>query len=176
MGKKNNKVHENASLNIPSQAAERFFNSFEKSARRWEMIVYPAMVLVLVIMAYGFYFVHSLTNDMRHMMARFDDPQIVNNLNSIANAMHSLSSDINHMTGKIDAMAGDTSSMSGSTAKMAKLMISIEHMGAMNEELKRINKTIAVMGQDVNYLRQDMHTMNRSISRPMNMMNSVLPF
>ena len=176
MGKKNKKAEKALPLNIPSQAAERFFNSFEKSARRWEMVVYPAMVLVLVIMAYGFYFVHSLTNDMRQMMARFDDPQIVNNLNSIANAMHSLSSDINHMTGKIDAMAEDTGAMSKSTAKMAKLMRSIEHMEAMNTELKRINKTIAFMSRDVNYLRQDMNNMNRSISRPMNMINSVMPF
>jgi len=33
-----------------------------------------------------------------------------------------------------------------------------------------------VMGGNVNYLRQDMAIMNRNISRPMNMMNSVLPF
>ena len=68
-------------LNIPSAAAERFFNSFEKSARRWEMIIYPGMILVVIFMAYGFYLIYNLTNDMRTMVARFDDPQIVSNLN-----------------------------------------------------------------------------------------------
>jgi len=46
------------------------------------MIIYPGMILVVMFMAYGFYLIYNLTNDMRTMVARFDDPQIVSNLNS----------------------------------------------------------------------------------------------
>ncbi len=170
-------------LNIPSVAAERFFNRFEKSARRWEMIIYPGMILVVVFMAYGFYLIYNLTNDMRTMVARFDDPQIVSNLNSMSNAMHSLSNNIKVMTNRVEAMSNDTHSMAintkemtASTKDMAKLMQSVRYMRSMDIELKKMNQIMNVMGGNVNYMRQDMAIMNRNISRPLGMMNSVMPF
>lgn len=163
-------------LHIPSDAAERFFKTFEKSARRWEMIIYPGMIMVVLFMAYGFYLIFNLTNDMRTMVARFDDPQIVGNLNSIATAVHSLSSDIHSMTSRIETMAANTTTMSKSTGDMTKLMESIKYMRSMDAELKNMNKTMYIMGGNVNHMSRDMAVMNRSFSRPMNMMNSVMPF
>lgn len=165
-----------APLHIPSEAAERFFNSFERSARRWEMIIYPGMIILVMFMAYGFYMIYNLTSDMRTMVARFDDPQIVKNLSGISTAMQSLSIDIRQMTDKVEGMSKDTSSMSASTGEMAKLMKSVEYMKSIDTELKKMNQTIYVMGGNVSYLRRDMANMNRSISRPMGMLNSVLPF
>jgi len=163
-------------LNISSDAAERFFTCFEKSARRWEMIVYPGMAILVLFMAYGFFLIYNMTNDMRTMVARFDDPQIVKNLNGISTAMQSLSVDIRQMTNRVEAMSKDTSSMSTSTGQIAQLMDSVQYMESINVELKKMNQTMFVMGGNVNYLRQDMAMMNRSISRPMGMINSIMPF
>lgn len=180
---KSSNNYDEAPLNIPSAAAERFFNSFEKSARRWEMIIYPGMILVVIFMAYGFYLIYNLTNDMRTMVARFDDPQIVSNLNSMSTAMHSLSTNIKIMTDKVDSMSDDTRSMAvntkemtGSAKEMTNLMTSIKHMKSMDVELKKMNQIMHVMGGNVNYMRQDMAHLNHSISRPLGMMNSVMPF
>ena len=180
---KSSDSNNDAPLNIPSAAAERFFNRFEKSARRWEMIIYPGMILVVLFMAYGFYLIYNITNDMRTMVARFDDPQIVTNLNSMSSAMHSLSSNIKVMTDRVEAMATDTRSMAVSTKQMtvntremAKLMDSVRYMKSMDIELKKMNQIMHVMGGNVNYMRQDMAVMNRNISRPLGMMNSVMPF
>jgi hypothetical protein len=60
---------------IGSDTMERFVGSFEKSARRWELVVYPAMLAFVVLAAYGFFLVYSLTKDM-HTLARSIDPMM----------------------------------------------------------------------------------------------------
>ncbi len=165
-----------AQMNFPTEAAERFFLGFEKSARRWERVVYPGMVILVLLMAYGFYLIYNLTNDMRIMVTRFDDPRIITNLDQLSTDLHSLSGDIHKMTTRVHAMSNDTLAMSKSTRTMTELMESVKYMKSMDAELRKMNRTMYVMGGNVNYLRQDMAVMNRNISRPMSMMNSMMPF
>jgi uncharacterized protein YoxC len=177
-------------VTIPLESAERFFETFEKSAKRWEMIVYPGMFIVVMFMAYGFYLIYNLTGDMRSMVARFDDPQITRNLNALSKTLESLNTNINLMASRVDAMAKDTGQMSSSTQKMSqstatmtKYMESVKYMKSMDTELKKMNQSVYVMNQnvrnmsnDMRIVRRDMTNMNRSVSRPLNMMNSFIPF
>jgi len=175
---------------IPMESAERFFNTFEKSTKRWEMIMYPGMVIVIMFMAYGFYLIYNITTEMRTMVARFDDPQIINNLGALSDNLQALNTNIAKMASRVDSMAKDTSRMSAnttamstSTAKMTKYMESVKYMGSMDRELKKMNQSVYVMnhsvkkmGSDVSRMTRDFSTMNRSVSRPLNMMNSFMPF
>jgi len=177
-------------VSIPLESAERFFKTFEKSARRWEMIVYPGMAIVVMFMAYGFYLIYNITNDMRAMVARFDDPEITSNLSALSQNLQALNSNIAKMAGRVDDMATDTANMSintaamsKSTARMTTYMESVKYMGSMDKELKKMNQSVYVMnysvkkmGNDITRMRQDVSGMNRSVSRPLNMMNSFLPF
>lgn len=177
-------------VSIPADAAARFFETFEKSARRWEMIVYPGMFIVVMFMAYGFYLIYNITNDMRAMVARFDDPEITTNLSTLSKNLDTLNSSISKMARRVDDMAGDTRKMSDNTAAMSKstaqmtdYMKSVKHMGSMNTELKKMNQSVYVMnhsvkrmGNDMARMRHDMTNMNRSVSRPLNMMNKFIPF
>ena len=178
------------SVSIPLESAEQFFKTFEKSARRWEMIVYPGMFVVVMFMAYGFYLIYNITNDMRAMVTRFDDPKITSNLNALSNNLQALNSNIARMASRVDDMARDTNAMSASTAAMSKstaemttYMESVKYMGSMDKELKKMNQSVYVMnysvkrmGGDISRMRHDMAGMNRSVSRPMNLMNKFLPF
>ncbi len=180
--------HQNVA--IPLESAERFFKTFEKSARRWEMIVYPGMFIAVMFMAYGFYLIYNLTNDMRQMVSRFDDPEITSNLSNLSGNLKALNDNIAKMANRVDSMAKDTSHMSAntaamskSTAQMTKYMESVKYMGSMDRELKKMNESVYVMnhsvkrmGTDMSRMRHDMTNMNRSVSRPLNMMNKFLPF
>jgi len=175
---------------IPLESAERFFKTFEKSARRWEMIVYPGMFIVVMFMAYGFYLIYNITNDMRAMVSRFDDPEITSNLSALSGNLLALNSNIAKMANRVDSMAKDTSHMSANTAAMSKstaemttYMESVKYMGSMDRELKKMNKSVYVMnhsvksmGNDMARMRYDMGTMNRNVSRPLSMMNKFIPF
>lgn len=44
---------------------ERFLCVIERSARQWQIIVYPSMVAFIVLAAFGFYLIYSLTGDVR---------------------------------------------------------------------------------------------------------------
>jgi len=175
---------------IPLESAERFFTTFERSARRWEMIVYPGMFIVVMFMAYGFYLIYNLTNDMRSMVSRFDDPEITSNLSALSSNLLALNSNIAKMADRVDSMAKDTSHMSAntlamskSTAEMTTYMESVKYMGSMDSELKKMNQSVYVMnhsvkrmGNDMARMRYDMGNMNRNVSRPLNMMNKFIPF
>lgn len=177
-------------VTVPLESAERFFETFEKSARRWERIVYPGMFIVVVFMAYGFYLIYNITGDMRQMVARFNDPQITQNLGTLSKTLESLNKNINLMATRVDAMAKDTATMSSSTtnmsrstALMTKYMESVKYMKSMDVELKKMNQSVYVMNQnvknmggDMRVMRRDFTSMNRSVSRPLNMMNSFMPF
>jgi len=174
---------------IPLDSAERFFNTFERSARRWEMIVYPGMFIVVMFMAYGFYLIYNITNDMRAMVSRFDDPEITSNLSTLSNNLQALNTNIAKMANRVEDMAKDTSHMSANTAamsksteRMTKYMKSVKYMGSMDAELKKMNQSVYVMnhsvkrmGNDMSRMRHDMATMNHNVSRPLNMMNKFIP-
>ena len=49
-----------------------FAKSFDKSARRWELIVYPSLFAFIILAMYGFFLIYSLTQDIRTMAASID--------------------------------------------------------------------------------------------------------
>ena len=42
-------------IKLAPEAFERFADVFEGAVRRWERIVYPAMFVMVLVMAYGFF-------------------------------------------------------------------------------------------------------------------------
>ena len=49
---------------------ERFLQTFERSARRWEPVAYPVLLAFIVLAGYGFFPVYSLTADMQRISRR----------------------------------------------------------------------------------------------------------
>ena len=45
-------------------AMDRFVRVFETSARRWELIIYPAMLAFVVLAGYGFFLIYTLSKDI----------------------------------------------------------------------------------------------------------------
>ena len=60
---------------VEGDSMDRFVRVFENSARRWELIVYPAMLAFVVLAAYGFFLIYTLSKDI-HTVAKGMDPQM----------------------------------------------------------------------------------------------------
>ncbi len=73
---------------MPADSLERFVGCFERSARRWELIVYPALFAFVILAGYGFYLVYSLTHDMQ----------------TVARSMQTMVTTMDEMSHKLDAM------------------------------------------------------------------------
>jgi len=162
-----------ANLSIPLESAERFFETFEKSAKRWERIVYPGIAIVVIMMMLGFYMIYKVTQDMQTVMQRFSDPVMVTSITNLATDMERLTESLSTMSVNMSIMTTKVDEMSKDTRVMAAAM---DHLASMDRQMTAMNSSLGTMGSNMDRMRWDMSAMNRSISRPMNMMNSMLPF
>jgi len=175
---------------IASDAAlERFAKSFEASARRWELIVYPSLFAFIILAAYGFFLIYSLTQDMHTLAVRMD-PYMGDNMGAMADHMSVLSMNIESMSDRIDEMRVDIGSMTDKVTEMTsyvsemeKQMVAMtEHTAAMSTKLNALDpmlSNIAAMNRSMQSMTANTGQMSwdmYQIKRPMNMMNQFMPW
>lgn len=129
---------------------ERLATTFENSARRWEMVVYPSLFAFIVLAGYGFYLIFSLTHDVA----------------SLARNVSVLTKSIDHMVVNMDSISSD---MNGINAKMDALEPIRVNMEAMNQSTRS-------MAMSADGMRYQMGAMNYNIGRPMSQMSSFMPW
>lgn len=151
---------------------ERLAVAFEKSARRWEMVAYPAMVLFTMLAVFGFYKIYSVSENMR-IMAEQLQPQMGVHMDKLTHSMESLTANIAQMSRNIDAMQQRVATMSADTKEMSEQM---RVLSTMDQNIAHMNQSVTAMTAHTDMMRYNMATMNHSIQRPMNFMNSFMPW
>lgn len=170
-------------------ALERFAKSFEASARRWELIVYPSLFAFIILAAYGFFLIYSLTEDM-HTLAKRMDPEMGANMGTMADHISVLSLNIENMSDRIDTMtgyvkvmAGEITELNGYVAVMEKQMVQMTgHTESMSTKLNTLepmllniasmNSSMRVMTTNTGVMSYDVNQMQR----PMSFMNQFFPW
>jgi TolA-binding protein len=175
---------------IASDAAlERFAKSFESSARRWELIVYPSLFAFIILAAYGFFLIYSLTQDMHTLAVRMD-PNMGENMETMADRISVLSVNIESMSKRIEEMRVDIGSMTEQVTEMTSYVSRMEKQmvamtadtGEMSTKLNALDPMLGNMAA----MSRAMQSMTAStgqmswdmyqIKRPMNMMNQFMPW
>ena len=129
------------------QSLETLSSAFTASARRWEAIVYPSMFAFILLAAYGFYLIYNLTGDVR---------RVADHMESIVTSMDDISMNMRVMSNNMVVMTQTLDTQSSSMREMTY------YMGNINQSMVRMRYDIAVM--------------NNSVSRPMQFMNTFLPW
>lgn len=142
-------------------AIERLAHAFETSARRWELIVYPAGLAFTILAAYGFYLIFSLSRDIHYMAISVDTNLTVmaSNIQTMSNDMAQMNRDIQTMEGSVDSMARDVSTMNPMLSSLQNMDRSVQNMTLSTVSMSR-----------------DVGVMNNSISRPASFMNWFMPW
>jgi methyl-accepting chemotaxis protein len=151
-----------------------FAKQFQKSARRWELMAYPAMVVFGLLAISGFWLIYSLTKDMNRMSDAID-PNMGPNLSEMSKNIADLDVTIRVMSTHIASMAEDIDSMNTSiksmenevgnmSTKLNTMEPLLFNMAEMNHSIKQMTYTTGVMSHDVN-----------KMSRPMRFMNNFVP-
>ncbi len=125
----------------------RLADSFEASARRWELIVYPSLVAFILLAAYGFYLIYNLTHD----------------ISDVAKS-------VREMTVSVTEDLGDIS------GKMSRIADSTVYMRPMSEDLRAMSGSINEMNTNVSHMQYNMWQLNRNVSAPFNMAEKIMPF
>jgi hypothetical protein len=161
-------VRRTESIVLDGDAMERFVRSFESSARRWELVVYPAMLAFVILAAYGFFLIYSLSRDI-HTLAQGMDPEMGAHLTDIASSVAYLSENVRTMTRRVDKMSNTLIDMSDKMDALDTLDPMLVHMRGMDASMHNMNIT-------GDQMRNEMTYMGRNIARPLSKMNSFLPW
>ena len=129
------------------QSLETLSSAFTASARRWEAIVYPSLFAFILLAAYGFYLIYNLTNDVS---------RVADNMEHIVSSMSEMSVNMEVVSHNMVMMTQTLDSQSNSMQEM----------------------TFYIRNMDVSMrqMRYDISTMNNSVSRPMQFMNTFMPW
>jgi uncharacterized protein YoxC len=143
------------------EALDKFADTFQASARRWEIIVYPAMLAFIILAAYGFYLIYSLTTNVT---------QVTKYMANVTQNMEQVSSNMQQVTHEMTVMSKSIQNMSGDTGELTSSITN------MNHQIYTMNQNIAIMTGSMNRMGTDMGQLNRSIGEPADFMNQFIPW
>ena len=150
-------------INRSQDHLERFARSFEISARRWELVVYPSLFAFIVLAAYGFFLIYSLTQDVA-VMARSISTMTVaidsmsDNMNTVSNRMQAVSLNMDDIARKMDVLEPMQTSMD-----------------SIDRSTQVMSVTTDAMRYNMTDLKVQMAGMNHSMS-PLRTMGGFMPF
>jgi methyl-accepting chemotaxis protein len=146
----------------PTDPLERLANTFDNSARRWEMVVYPSLFAFVLLAGYGFFLIYRLTHDISTLSQSVTRMAVI-----VSDAMPRMTKDLNSMTGNIGGMTNEIESMS----------TQMDSLTPMSKNIQSMTHNIGSMNNSVYGMQRDMHGMNRTVSSgPFGMMNDMMPF
>lgn len=153
--------------------------------RTLQIIVYPAMVAFIVLAAYGFYLVQSLTTDVHRLTETIADMnEVVGvNMTNISGTMGHMSGQMDHLVVSTGMMSQNMMGMTDSTRQMSKnvqqMNTSTQHMAAstynMQNDLRGLNKGFKPMRMMSNFMPFGGGSSSRSMPPPMPMQPPVAP-
>jgi hypothetical protein len=143
---------------------DKFARTFEASARRWELVVYPSMLAFIVLASYGFYLIYMLTSDVSRLARSMET--VVVSMNDVSANMTAVSGNVGHISGNLSLIAHEVGDGTDS-------------MKTMLMKMDKINNNIGVMTVPMYQIRNDMGRMSENIhdvSSPMKMVNGMVPW
>ncbi len=165
-------------INLAPEAFERFSDVFEQAVRRWERIVYPAMFVTSLIMAYGFFLMFNLANDMRAIALQI--APMGQHMATLSDNMADMTSSIKLMHKDMRVIAEVMPDMNEKLGEMKAMRVQVEIMNqrmlVMNAHMEGMNQQMSAMNSRMYVMTGSVTDMNRSIGRPMSFMNSFMPW
>lgn len=147
---------------------ERLSEAFETSARRWELIVYPSLFGFILLAAYGFFLIYSLTRDIHYLAISVDT-----NMTVMASNFQSVADNMSHMTANVSTMAAN---MDDINEKIGTLEPMLTTIGSMDRSMDSMDRAIKSITLTTYNMQNDMANMNSNVSRPISFMNTFMPW
>ena len=160
----------------PVDPLERLADTFDHSARRWEMVVYPSLFAFVLLAGYGFFLIYRLTHDISTLSHSVTRMAVI-----VSEAMPRMTKDLGVMTGSMDNMTSNISGMSTDvrdmTGEIGSMSNQMDTLTPLSQNISNMTGTMNEMNRSVYGMQRDMGGMNRTISSgPFGMMNDFMPF
>jgi len=119
------------------RSLDQLSKAFMESARRWEMIVYPSLFAFIVLAAYGFFLIYSLTTDIA---------RVADDMNKIAVTMERITTNMDSMNKNMIVMTQTIDSQSISMKQMTYHISNMDRsMNRMRYDMTNVSRPMTFM-------------------------------
>lgn len=136
---------------------DKFARTFEASARRWELIIYPSMLAFIVLAAYGFFLIYTLTTDVGRLARSMEKVTVA--MTDVSANMTAVSGNVAQISGNLSLIAYD---MGDGTDSIRNMLVK---MDTMNTNIGVMTVPVYEMRNDMGHLSKNIH----DVSSPMKM-------
>jgi len=136
---------------------DKFARTFEASARRWELIIYPSMLAFIVLAAYGFFLIYTLTTDVGRLARSMETVTVA--MTDVSANMTAVSGNVAQISGNLSLIAYD---MGDGTDSIRNMLVK---MDTMNTNIGVMTVPVYEMRNDMGHLSKNIH----DVSSPMKM-------
>lgn len=119
------------------RSLDQLSKAFMASARRWEMIVYPALFAFIILASYGFFLIYSLTTDIS---------RVADDMNKITLTMERVAVNMDAVSKNMVVMTQTVDSQSASMKEM------VYHMRGMNVSMNRMRHDMTNISRPMNFM------------------------
>ena len=119
------------------RSLDQLSKAFMASARRWEMIVYPALFAFIILASYGFFLIYSLTTDISRVAD--DMSKITYTMERVAVNMDAVSKNMVLMTQTVDSQSASMKEMT-------------YHMRGMNMSMNQMRHDMSNVSRPMNFM------------------------
>lgn len=119
------------------RSLDKLSKAFMASARRWEMIVYPALFAFIILASYGFYLIYSLTTDIS---------RVANDMNKITVTMERVAVNMDAISKNMVVMTQTVDNQSASMKEM------VYHIRGMNMSMNRMRYDMQSVSRPMNFM------------------------
>lgn len=119
------------------RSLDQLSKAFMASARRWEMIVYPALFAFIILASYGFFLIYSLTTDIS---------RVANDMNKITLTMEKVAVNMEAVSKNMVVMTQTVDSQSSSMKEM------VYHIRGMNMSMNRMRHDMQSVSRPMNFM------------------------
>lgn len=121
------------------ESLDKLSTAFMESARRWEMIVYPSLFAFIILAAYGFFLIYSLTKDV-HL---------------VVEDMHKVSASMERVVVNMDAVSRNmivmTQTVDSQSASMKEM---VYHMRGMNMSMNQMRYDMSNVSRPMSFMNK----------------------
>ena len=139
---------------------ERLADSFEHSARRWELIAYPSIIAFIILAAYGFYLIYHLAHDVARLSQ------------DLSKITHTMERNMSSMALNMEQVSDEMTRISSQVEQMNR---SVAQLEPMLDEAEEMNRSVRAMAISSSLIQRDMGALNHNVSVPMSAMQSMNP-
>jgi hypothetical protein len=174
----------------------RLVTALVQSNRRWQMVMFPLLFGFTLLAGYAFYLVVNLVQDIDTMARAVDVnmgfmsermAQISRNLDGLTGSVRDISVNLDDLTGTVTAMNGKLETLPPMLESIRAVDVRIGsvdqtmrsldgRMGTINGTLHFMNEHMAAVTAATQHISGNVSGLNQSIGRPMNFMNSIMPW